>query len=320
MTNPTGNSMDAVANLLLERQRYEQWISSLDAKRAITPPSVFERVRADYERRLKEVIAQISGRTADVQSMIAALTEKLGRLQTDETALRDERYEAELRSAVGEYTPDQWKEVVKASDDKIARVAAERAGVSADLARLHQVLSLAGTTGSAPGTATTILAPASGTPSASSPPGVAPTKKPGFDELEFLQSVVGKEKTTEHAALAPAAPEGTPSSVPVAPVAPVAAPIVESAGASSLVSKPTPGTPTSVRPQGFTTGSNLPGTTPEKIAEEAQRASQESGAVPSYLKDVPKEQVKTLKCLACGTMNLPSEWYCESCGGELAAL
>jgi hypothetical protein len=32
------------------------------------------------------------------------------------------------------------------------------------------------------------------------------------------------------------------------------------------------------------------------------------------------EPVRTLKCRECGTMNLPTEWYCESCGAELAAL
>ena len=29
---------------------------------------------------------------------------------------------------------------------------------------------------------------------------------------------------------------------------------------------------------------------------------------------------KTLKCQECGTMNRPTEWYCESCGAELAAV
>ena len=28
---------------------------------------------------------------------------------------------------------------------------------------------------------------------------------------------------------------------------------------------------------------------------------------------------KTLPCAECGTLNLPTEWYCERCGGELAA-
>ena len=37
--------------------------------------------------------------------------------------------------------------------------------------------------------------------------------------------------------------------------------------------------------------------------------------------DPPKKgAAKTLKCGECGTMNLPTEWYCERCGAELAAL
>ena len=31
------------------------------------------------------------------------------------------------------------------------------------------------------------------------------------------------------------------------------------------------------------------------------------------------DPLKTLRCTECGTMNLPTEWYCERCGGELAA-
>jgi hypothetical protein len=32
------------------------------------------------------------------------------------------------------------------------------------------------------------------------------------------------------------------------------------------------------------------------------------------------EQSKTLKCSECSAMNYPTEWYCERCGAELAAL
>jgi hypothetical protein len=35
---------------------------------------------------------------------------------------------------------------------------------------------------------------------------------------------------------------------------------------------------------------------------------------------VNSEATKTLRCTECGTMNFPTEWYCERCGGELAAL
>jgi uncharacterized OB-fold protein len=29
---------------------------------------------------------------------------------------------------------------------------------------------------------------------------------------------------------------------------------------------------------------------------------------------------KTLKCAECGSMNFPTEWYCERCGAELAQI
>lgn len=52
---------------------------------------------------------------------------------------------------------------------------------------------------------------------------------------------------------------------------------------------------------------------------EATTMRQASGT-PAFLKGMPTEQVKTLKCQECGTMNYPTEWYCERCGGELAAM
>jgi hypothetical protein len=47
---------------------------------------------------------------------------------------------------------------------------------------------------------------------------------------------------------------------------------------------------------------------PEPIVPEA------SGA------DADEEAAKTLRCKECGTMNLPTEWYCAQCGAELAAV
>ena len=41
---------------------------------------------------------------------------------------------------------------------------------------------------------------------------------------------------------------------------------------------------------------------------------------PTFLKNVPQEQAKTLKCGECGAMNYATEWYCERCGAELSAL
>ncbi len=41
---------------------------------------------------------------------------------------------------------------------------------------------------------------------------------------------------------------------------------------------------------------------------------------PLSLKSAEKGDYKTLKCKECGSMNDPTEWYCERCGAELSAM
>ena len=72
-------------------------------------------------------------------------------------------------------------------------------------------------------------------------------------------------------------------------------------------------------------GSPGPAPTPRRASgaqfQPAEPASGRSAPAPAAApaNDDP-EPVRTLKCRECGTMNLPTEWYCESCGAELAAL
>ena len=65
----------------------------------------------------------------------------------------------------------------------------------------------------------------------------------------------------------------------------------------------------------------------DKNAPSARRASgaqyqpddlQDASHLAPVDENAPVE--KTLKCRECGTMNLATEWYCENCGAELAAM
>jgi len=121
-------------------------------------------------------------------------------------------------------------------------------------------------------------------------PSGKPTEGGGekLDELAFLKSVTGNE--------APAAPASVPTPKPRAsggftrqaePIAPPPAapePVVHKAAPPAATTQPT--------------------VTP--LAEPKDRSS--GGGQ------------KTLKCGECGTLNRPTEWYCERCGAELAAL
>ena len=295
MSSP-GNPMDAVSALMQERQRFEAWIAALEAKRAITPPHVYERVRGDYEARLREVVAKLVGRTGDLKETITALTARMAKLQSDENAKRDERYEAELRATVGEFEPGTWEKLRGSIDDNIARLAHERTGVSTELARVQQILSMAGAAaapvgapaGFEPSRSEAARPPAPAPPTGGAPPSAGVGRPQGgrFDELAFLSSVVEPQ--------APAPPGSNGASAPSAPPAPPRAP----SGRQPVQ----PAQPAAID------------------ADLITRPENADGAVPSYLRDVPTETAKSLKCNECGTMNFPTEWYCERCGGELAAM
>jgi vacuolar-type H+-ATPase subunit I/STV1 len=108
----------------------------------------------------------------------------------------------------------------------------------------------------------------------------APRRSTDFDELAFLKSVVGS-----------ATPQ---SSTP---------PRVSKAGGAA---EPPPAEKAKVKAEA------PPAEKPKVPAtSEGPLGIRTSGAV---------EQPKTLKCAECGSMNYPSEWYCERCGAELTVI
>jgi hypothetical protein len=105
-----------------------------------------------------------------------------------------------------------------------------------------------------------------------------------LDELAFLKSVTGEAAPVPPASQAPAPP--------------------------APKSRPSGGFARSVTIE--------PPAAPPPPAEPPSRPSSSSPTQDS-VKDRQSGQ-KTLKCGECGTLNRPTEWYCERCGAELAAL
>jgi hypothetical protein len=54
------------------------------------------------------------------------------------------------------------------------------------------------------------------------------------------------------------------------------------------------------------------------VVEPSVRPISSAPSAPS--RPTPIDPAKTLRCAECGTLNYPTEWYCERCGGELAAM
>ena len=103
-------------------------------------------------------------------------------------------------------------------------------------------------------------------------------------------------------------------------------------GATPRTAPPTPPTPPSSPPppqKRRTPGDELAflrSVTEDKNAPSPRRATGaqyqiDEGATPEAPVNADDAEVeKTLKCRQCGTMNLATEWYCENCGAELAAM
>ena len=290
------NAMEELNALLEERTRYERWLSQLEAKREQTPVHVFERVRTDYTSRLEQVMGRLRSHGEGLQDTAVSLEERTTALSTEESQRRDARAEIELRSMVGEYDQDRANAELAACDADIQRLESERVAATTELKRLQEILGLV----SKP-----VVRPAPAAPP--SRPLGGPVPRAGsdstIDELAFLNSLVERAE--------PAAP-AAPSPPPPPPAVPAPAPAPAAAAPA-----PPPRVVTGDIPLVTSLESSAK---PEPLEVREPQTMRQTAGTPAFLKGMPTEQVKTLKCQECGTMNYPTEWYCERCGGELATM
>lgn len=273
-------SLDALNGLLKERQRYEEWLAALEDKRGNTSDSVYQRVRGDYQTRLREVSSKLAERAGELRESIDSLTVRLEEVSRQELQQREARQEAELRAAVGEYTDKQWKEIGGAWDKELSRLTKEKAHLDAQLTELNRIFALSMKEKQAEGIALGRTGSEDGTRAPISP--VVP--RPAIPEPPTLNPPSRMEPPVAARPQAPApSPAPTRSPFDQFPV---------------------------LRPGG------APGTPPSSAAVATPPSVPKSGGN----QDPRSEQHKTLKCPECGAANYPTEWYCERCGGELATM
>jgi len=316
----SNNPMSELPALLEERHRYEAWLTALDARRDSTPKHVFDRVQADYHARLDRVEEQLAAHRQSIQDERASLESRVSLLKAEEQLRRDERAELDLRAHVGELAGSDAESAFRAVDDVINQLVAEKSGLDHRIGELDALLEVRPRLTPVPepeppAAAPPVAAPAAPPPAAAPPPvAAAPSaakparqpeehrpsqemrvpKTPGgtFDELAFLSEVVGEKDR-------PSSPGAAPTNA-------------GQASRAGGIGRNEPATESLLA--GLDDASR-------RTSGETPFAANVSGNNPIVLRTSgPNEQSKTLKCGECGTMNYPTEWYCERCGAELAAL
>jgi hypothetical protein len=302
MSKAPTKSTAAIQRLLEERRQYEAWITRIDAAGGAAPSTVRSRVRSDYEARLNAVTEELKVHAEAARLMATQRRELRKELQVKETQAAERLAEAELRHAVGEYDEAQWTQVHKESLAELVSVREELGSVEEDIAQLEELERLVrGRTGAPPGAP----APPAPTPAPASSVSTPSVTMPRVGSPPRPAPPVKAEAKTD------AKPEPKPDSGKAADKPTM---IDELAFLKSVTEDEKRG----IAGPGPAPGQRRASGAHFQPVEPAPKSVLPTPSA-SSANDEP-EPVRTLKCRECGTMNLPTEWYCESCGAELAAL
>jgi hypothetical protein len=273
--------------LLEQRTQYEEWLAKLDTSGDKAPPAVRQRVRGDYEARLQSVMEQLRGRGSAIGEELERQHASQAELDRQRRAAEEALAESEVRHSVGEYTEDEWRQVSEQSRREIEQLRSQLRSIGTEITRLTQVQAL-------------IASPRSAAAGAAPQPAAAPRAAPKPEATEQTPFVTHVADPMADPAAPP--PRSAPSPHPQAE--PVAAEVDELTFLKSVSDE----TPRRTGSGGSSTATSAP---PREAQAPAPAASSPKAAA---------AVAKTLKCGDCGTLNRPTEWYCERCGAELAGV
>jgi hypothetical protein len=287
MAKTTTDSEVTIEALLEQRSQYEEWILRLDTSGDKASPAVRQRVRGDYEARLDSVMEQLRGRSAAIAEELERQHASQAELDRERRSAEEALAEAEVRHTVGEYTEEEWKRHSEQSKKGIEQLRSRLRSIGSEITRLTAIQAL--------------IAGPRATPAPPPPPAPRAARPEVLEQAPMVTHVADEP---EESAPAAAKPRGQPepATIPVDEMAFLKS--VSDDEPSRMARRPSnPGMPavtTTVAPR-------------EPSAPSAAAASG-GGAKPA------SGVAKTLKCGECGTLNRPTEWYCERCGAELAGV
>jgi hypothetical protein len=361
----TPPALNEVRALVQERERFDAWLDALEAKRDSTPERVFTRVRGDYRARRDGVLTALVAHVPPLRAWAGALTARQSALGAVRATHDEERAEAALRHAVGEFTDDQWDEVRARVDAALQGLDSEDAILRAEREDVEQLLgsAQAGAALAQPTPVVPVVAIAAPTPTPATPVSAVVIDDMQIMNLDDAGLIEIETGTPAHptAAIADVAVLALPESITPQSLTPPTISIDELFGSDGDDDASTTLTPHGADDEieaawqesaarGFGREDQPPRVTQEVAAlesfevftgpnaavREATPPAPEEPVAPetvpvrsasgfddlAFLRSLTAspEQTKTLRCTECNTMNFPTEWYCERCGGELAAL
>ena len=299
----TDSPLAQVDHLLQQREQYEQWLARLDGTGSKAPDAVRQKVRADYQARLDAVLVELRSHVSSVEVALSGHNESLASLEARQADIQERLAEAEIRHAVGEYTDDEWGAVgaeAEAALDEIGRrIGAEQGEITRLSAVLHLVAKPRRATAGRRRRPSAFRPPCRSRPPRSRR--LLPPRCPGAPRFVPKTPGAMPRASTPDAAAAQAGGAGGRTRLPQ----------VGDRGTADRRGRRRPRRCRTAARCGPSTSAQEP----PAVAVDGDNGEAAPAARPGAASNA-----KTLKCGECGTLNRPTEWYCERCGAELAAL
>ena len=330
MSDEAPDSTQQIESLLADRQRLRGWLDRLDAAQDRAPAQVKNRVRADYEGRLAEVVARLGGYSTAISASLETLRSQRAAYESKRAEIEEVRAEAGLRHDVGEYSDDEWGRLEGDATQNIQALSGEIGRLSAEISRLDEVLAQ--------------VSPPE--PPRREPPPPRPLRDVRTEERldihvlepeELTLTPRGKHSTDDNQNVVTLDPDTMDDIEAIRPEASRPAPVEAPRFTPKVGAEPKPPArdrgpartirfPSQQQPAAPEPGSQsvdemtfLKSVTLDSPASRERAAADQRPSASSARARSPNAS-KTLKCAECGSMNKPTEWYCERCGAELAAL
>lgn len=290
-------STSEIQRLLAERRKVEQWLDRLRMAADKTSADVRERVEADYQARLDQVNGKLQEHVGQIRDALDTHRTTYDGLKEQEDARSKELAEAELRHAVGEYAEETWRERKADILEALVTIREGLAEAEEEIEELEEVLAtLEGRDTEAPDEA-------GQEPPAAAAPQRAPEAEADEDEEDLPPVDVDQAAAKRASAQTDAFGDELEFLKSVTEDEEQGPAADRASGFMPSLDQPAEPSHESVDAEDIGAGGV------EAVTTGASRKGPQSGSTE-----------RTLKCGECGTMNLPTEWYCERCGAELAAL
>jgi hypothetical protein len=145
----TEQERSSVADLLARQAQLQGWIQALDANAADVPRHVVDRVRADYQGRLAELVGTLTEHQDALETDARRLSEQLDSVRSRREEISDELAEGRLRNRLGEWRDEDWEQRRTELERNLAAATEEERQCETELARLEDLLASIAAGGSA---------------------------------------------------------------------------------------------------------------------------------------------------------------------------